>query len=162
VSRLAVLSLAFAAACGDPETIVDDVGIEVGLQLQGGACFQAARSVSVQLQEPLGPPDDPLGYCVLRQACVEVEPESLETLDDLALALANHGRFFEGLPAFEDVQLQIRGTPNADCEFPPAEAPTFCGLSGFEDLGLPEAHFQVAFDCGRECQPTWPVCAGAE
>ena len=102
---------------------------------------------------------------VVVRECVEVPHESLADLVDLQEALAGHGPYFEGLPAYEDVQLQIRGSPYAACLYPPEEEPTFCGLSNFESLGSEDPAFTVAVSCptkGPECPPPAPACAHAE
>jgi hypothetical protein len=152
--------------CGDPDVVLHDVRIPVVMRNAAGpACpapaFEAAASVSVELLQPLGPPNDPLGYCLLRSACVPIRARSVSDLDGLQQALHDEGLFFEDLPEFDDVQLFIRGTPYDDCQFSPAEDPLFCGLSGLANIADPEAQFTVAVSCQLEC-PSAPDCAGAE
>jgi hypothetical protein len=165
MTRVALLLVAIAAGCGDPDVVVDEIRIHVVLQ---GDCdesaFRAARSISIELWKPLGDPGAPLGHCVLERECVDVVHESLGDVADVQLALSAEGELFVGVPGYEDVQLAIRGSPNDGCDLPPPEQPLFCGFSDPSDIDdptqNPEAAFTVATTCAApECESPWPACA---
>lgn len=170
MTRLVIAVLA-CAGCVEPDTIVDEVFLDVLLTPGEVECtgteLGAVRSVAVELQQPLGDPESPMGHCVLERECIEVEHESIASLEDLQAALAAHGTYFEGLPEYRDVQIYVWGSDSAEAPCPlSARTPVFCGLSNPADIAdpqeRPESRFTVATTCAAEamCPDPWPSCAG--